>query len=206
MAQWQDIAQAHHSRPPAIDGLHQLQADAKDLSAPAILLSAPDGIGAATPASLLLNSGAAMYLQSQNDINLAADQHLSAHAKKGISLLAQREGMRLVSGEGPLEIQSHGDLMNLIAQQDITVQSVQGRLKLLSEKGITLGSGDAAIHLDPVEGILLDSHSKIRSRGQHIWEGPAGQRFPLMVLPKSVCEECLKKARNNAIGLLTRQG
>jgi type VI secretion system secreted protein VgrG len=206
MAQWQDIAQAHHSRPPAIDGLHQLQADAKDLSAPAILLSAPDGIGAATPASLLLNSGAAMYLQSQNDINLAADQHLSAHAKKGISLLAQREGMRLVSGEGPLEIQSHGDLMNLIAQQDITVQSVQGRLKLLSEKGITLGSGDAAIHLDPVEGILLDSHSKIRSRGQHIWEGPGGQRFPLMVLPKSVCEECLKKARNNANGLLMRQG
>ncbi|WP_256591177.1 MULTISPECIES: DUF2345 domain-containing protein, partial [unclassified Pseudomonas] len=59
-----------------------------------------DGIGAVTPAGLLLDSGEGMYLQSQDDINLAADQRLSAHAKKGISLLAQREGMRLVSGEG----------------------------------------------------------------------------------------------------------
>ncbi|PMZ83935.1 MULTISPECIES: type VI secretion system Vgr family protein, partial [unclassified Pseudomonas] len=206
MAQWQEIAQAHNSRPPAIEGLHQLQADAKDLSAPAILLSAPDGIGAVTPVSLLLDSGDAMYLQSQDDINLAAEQHLSAHAKKSISLLAQREGMRLVSGEGPLDIESHGGPMNLFAQQDISVQSVQGRLDLLAEKGIRLGTGNVGIHLDPNEGLLFESHTKIRYRGQHIWEGPGGQRIPLMVLPKSVCEECLKKARNKAIGLLMRQG
>jgi len=206
MAQWQDIAQAHNSRPPAIDGLQQLQTDAKDLSAPAILLSAPDGIGAVTPASLLLNSGDGMYLQSRDDIHLAADQRLSAHAKKGISLLAQREGMRLVSGEGPLEIESHGDLMNLIAQRDITVQSVQGELQLLAKKGITLGSGEALIRLSPTDGILFDSPTKLLSRGQHVWEGPGGQRFPLMELPKSVCEECLQKARKNAIGLLMRQG
>lgn len=206
MAEWQDIARAHNSRPPAIDGLQQLQANAKDLTAPAILLSAPDGIGAVTPASLLLGSGDAMHLQSQDDINVAAEQHLSAHAKKSISLLARRDGMRLVSGEGPLDIESHGGPMNLFAQQDINVQSVQGRLKLLSEIGITLGTGDVAIHLDPNEGLLFESHTKIRSRGQHIWEGPGGQRFPLMVLPKSVCEDCLKKAQSRAIGLLTRQG
>ncbi|WP_413704562.1 type VI secretion system Vgr family protein [Pseudomonas sp. Pseusp16] len=206
MAQWQEIAQAHNSRPPAIEGLHQLQADAQDLSAPAILLSAPDGIGAVTPAALLLESGDGMYLQSQDDINFAAEQHLSAHAKKGISLLAQREGMRLVSGEGPLDIESHGGPMNLFAQQDINVQSVQGHLKLLAEKSITLGTGDVGIYLDPNEGLLFESHTKIRSRGQHIWEGPGGQRIPLMVLPKSVCEDCLKKAQKRAIGLLTRQG
>ncbi|RAI65510.1 type VI secretion system tip protein VgrG [Pseudomonas fluorescens] len=206
MAQWQEIAQAHNSRPPAIEGLQQLQEDAKDLSAPAILLSAPDGIGAVTPASLLLDSGDAMYLQSQDDINLAAEQHLSAHTKKSISLLAQREGMRLVSGEGPLDIESHGGPMNLFAQQDINVQSVQGHLKLLAEKSITLGTGDVGIYLDPNEGLLFESHTKIRSRGQHIWEGPGGQRIPLMVLPKSVCEDCLKKAQKRAIGLLTRQG
>ncbi|HEF4762986.1 TPA: type VI secretion system tip protein VgrG [Pseudomonas putida] len=206
MAQWQDIAQAHNSRPPAIDGLHQLQTDAKDLTAPAILLSAPDGIGAVTPASLLLGSGDAMHLQSQDDLNLAAEQHLSAHAKKSISLLARRDGMRLVSGEGPLDIESHGGPMSLFAQQDIKVQSVQGRLDLLAENGIRLGTGNVGIHLDPDEGLLFESHTKIRYRGQHIWEGPGGQRIPLMVLPKSVCEECLKKARENAIGLLMRQG
>jgi type VI secretion system secreted protein VgrG len=204
MAQWQDIAQAHNSRPPAIEGLHQLQANAKDLTAPAILLSAPDGIGAVTPASLLLDSGDAMHLQSQDDINVAAGQHLSAHAKKSISLLAQREGMRLVSGEGPLDIESHGGPMNLFAQQDINVQSVQGHMKFLAEKSITFGTGNVSIHLDPEEGLLFESHTKIRSRGQHIWEGPGGQHFPLMVLPKSVCEECLKIAQAEAAGAVMR--
>ncbi|MEG1042623.1 MAG: type VI secretion system tip protein VgrG, partial [Pseudomonas sp.] len=110
MVEWQDIAQAHHSRQPAIAGLSQLQADAQALKGPAILLSAPKGIAALTPASLLLKSGDALYVQSHDEINLAAGQRLSAHASQGISLLAQQEGMRLVSGKGPLEIESHGDL------------------------------------------------------------------------------------------------
>jgi type VI secretion system secreted protein VgrG len=204
MADWQEIAQAHHSRQPAIDGLRQLQADAKDLTAPAILLSAPKGIGAVTPASLLLNSGDSMYLQSQGEINLAAGQRLSAHANQGVSLLAQQEGMRLVSGKGPLEIESHGDLLNLIAQQDITMQSVQGHLQLTAKKGITLASGDNFIRIDPSDGISLESSTKLKSRGQHIWEGPGGQSFLLPTLPKSVCEECLKIAQAEAAGAVMR--
>jgi type VI secretion system secreted protein VgrG len=204
MADWQEIAQAHHSRQPAIDGLRQLQADAKDLTAPAILLSAPSGIGAVTPASLLFKSGDAMYLQSQDEINLAAAQRLSAHANQGISLLAQQEGMRLVSGKGPLEIESHGDLLNLIAQQDITMQSVQGHLQLTAQKSITLACGDNFIRIDSNEGISQESSTKLKSRGQHIWEGPGGQSFPLMVLPKSVCEECLKIAQTEAAGAVMR--
>ncbi|MBU5201644.1 DUF2345 domain-containing protein, partial [Vibrio cholerae] len=90
---------------PAIDGLQQLQKDAKDLTAPAILLSAPKGIGAVTPASLLINSGEALYVQSNDEINLAAAQRLSIQANQAISLLAQQEGLRLVSGKGPLEIE-----------------------------------------------------------------------------------------------------
>lgn len=77
---------------------------------------------------------------------------------------------------------------------------------MLAKKGITLGSGEALIRLSPTDGILFDSPTKLLSRGQHVWEGPGGQRFPLMELPKSVCEECLQKARKNAIGLLMRQG
>lgn len=204
MAQWQDIARAHHSRPPAIDGLRQLQADAKDLSAPAILLSAPRGIGVLTPSSVLLNSGDAMHLQSQDDINLAADQHLSAHAKKSISLLSQEEGMRLVSGKGPLDIESHGDLMNLIARGDLTLQSVDGELRLLARKRVLLGAGDHFIRVDSNDGIRLVSATKLISEGEHIWQGPGGQSFPLPVLPKSVCEECLKIAQAEAAGAVMR--
>ncbi|WP_339505521.1 DUF2345 domain-containing protein, partial [Pseudomonas sp. RL_105y_Pfl2_101] len=206
MADWQDIAQAHHSRKPDLGGLQQFQADAKDLKAAAILLSAPKGIGAVTPASLLLKSGDALYLQSQDQINLAAAKHLSAHANQGISLLAQQEGMRLVSGKGPLEIESHGDVLDLKAQQDISVQSVQGHVQVTAKNGITLACGGGFIRINPSGAIDIHSPGKLNLKGQHVWELPAGQSFALADLPQSVCKECLEKARKNAVGLLPREG
>jgi type VI secretion system secreted protein VgrG len=205
MADWQEIAQAHHSRQPAIDGLHRFQVDAKDLKGSAILLSAPKGIGAVTPASLLLNSGDALYLQSQDEINLAAAQRLSAHANQGISLLAQQEGIRLVSGKGPLEIESHGDVLNLIAQQDITVQSSQGHLQLTAKNGITLGCGGGYIRITPSGEIQIHGPGLISIKGQHRFNPPASEDFALPELPGSVCKECLKKARAAAQGFVLRE-
>ncbi|BAN45892.1 type VI secretion system Vgr family protein [Metapseudomonas resinovorans] len=200
MANWRDIADSHHSRPPAVDGLTQLRADAKGLAGSAILLSAPQGIGAVTPASLLLRSGDSLYVQSQEEINLAAAQRLSVQANQAISLLAQQEGMRLVSGKGPLEIESHGDLLNLIAQQDITVQSVQGHLQLTAKNGITLACGGGYIRITPSGAIDIHSPGTLNLKGRHVWEKPASQSFPLPELPQSVCEECLKAARKAAEG------
>ncbi|MBV7545609.1 type VI secretion system tip protein VgrG [Pseudomonas sp. PDM26] len=205
IAYWQDIAQAHHSRQPTLDGLQQLQTAAKDLADAAILLSAPKGIAAVTPASLLFNSGDALHLQSGDDINLAAVQRLLAHAIQGISLLAQQGGLRLVSGKGPLEIESHGDLMNLIAQHDITMQSVQGHLQLTARNGITLGSGEGCIRITPQGRIQFISPEVIDFYGRCIFGPPAGEAFPLPELPGSVCKECLKKAQANAQGFVLRE-
>ncbi|MHC8318616.1 type VI secretion system Vgr family protein [Pseudomonas sp. LB3P31] len=205
IADCQVTAEAHHSRPPDIQGLRQFQTDADDLKAPAILLSAPKGIGVLTPASLLLRSGNALYLQSNDEINLAAAHRLSAHANQGISLLAQQEGMRLVSGKGPLEIESHGDLLNLIAQQDITMQSVQGHLQLTAKNGITLGCGGAYIRITAQGEIQIHGPNLICVKGQYKQSPPAGGNFPLPELPGSVCKECLKKAQAEAVGFLLRE-
>ncbi|KPN90927.1 type VI secretion system Vgr family protein [Pseudomonas nunensis] len=204
IADWQNIAPAHRSRQPAIHGLQQFQDNAKDLSAAAILLSAPKGIGAVTPASLLLKSGEALYVQSDDEINLAAAQRLSIHASQAISLLAQQEGMRLVSGKGPVDIESHGDAMNLIAQHDITVQSVQGHLQLTAKNGITLGCGGAYIRLTPQGEIQIHGPGLISIKGQHRLNPGTSEEFPLPELPGSVCKECLKKAQTAAQGFVPR--
>ncbi|WP_457970480.1 type VI secretion system tip protein VgrG [Pseudomonas sp. R4-84] len=204
MAEWQDIAQAHHSRKPDLRGLEQLQADAKDLSAAAILLSAPQGIGAVTPASLLLKSGDALYLQSHNEINLAAAKRLSAHANQGISLLAQQEGLRLVSGKGPLDIESHGDGLGMKAQQDITVQSVQGHVQVTAKNGLTLACGGGFIRITAEGEIQIHSPGLVSIKGKHRLDRPGGETFPLPELPGSVCKECLKRASAAAQGFMPR--
>ncbi|WET13142.1 type VI secretion system tip protein VgrG [Pseudomonas sp. D3] len=204
IADWQAIAQSHHSRKPAIDGLQQFQDNAKDLNASAILLSAPKGIGAVTPECLLLKSGNAMYVQSNDEINLAAAQRLSVHANQAISLLAQQEGMRLVSGKGPLEIESHGDVMKLIAQQDITLQTVQGHLQLTAKNGITLGCGGGYIRITPQGEIQIHGPGLISIKGKHRLNPGTSEEFPLPQLPSSVCKECLKKAQAAAQGFVPR--
>ncbi|KGE64853.1 type VI secretion system Vgr family protein, partial [Pseudomonas fluorescens] len=205
IADWQEIAQAHRSRQPSIEGLQQFQDSAKDLKAPAMLFSAPKGIGAVTPASMLLKSGKSLYLQSREEINLAAARRLSVHANEAISLLAQQEGMRLVSGKGPLEIESHGDVMKLIARQDITLQSVQGHLQLTAKNGITLGCGGAYIRLTPKGDIQIHGPGLISIKGKHRLNPGTSEQFPLPELPGSVCKECLKKAHAAAQGFVRRE-
>ena len=205
MVDWQEVTQAHQSRQPDINGLRQLQTDAKNLQGSAILLSAPKGIGAVTPASMLLKSGKALYLQSDEELNLAASKRLSVNAKQSISMLAQQEGMRLVSGKGPLEIESHGDVLGLTALQDITVQSVQGHLQLTAKNGITLGCGGAYIRITAQGEIHIHGPSLLSFKGQHRYNPPTSENFPLPELPGSVCKECLKKAQAAAQGFVPRE-
>ncbi|PWU29047.1 type VI secretion system tip protein VgrG [Pseudomonas sp. RW407] len=204
LKQWQDIAQAHHSREASSDGLHDLLAQGKTLQGPAILLSAPKGIAAVTPASLLLGSNQSMYLQSQDEIDLTAAQRMALQSNQAMSLLAQREGMRLVSGKGPIEIESHGDILNAIAQQDITVQSVQGHLQLTAKNGITLACGGGYIRITPSGAIDVHSPGQLLLKGRHVWEDPTSQDYPLPELPQSICEDCLKRAQKKAMGLMAR--
>jgi type VI secretion system secreted protein VgrG len=200
MADWQTVAHAHHSQKPSLDGLQQFQRDAKDLQGPAILLNAPKGIGAVTPGNLLLHSGGALNVQSGDELNLAAAEGMFAHANKRISLLAQQDGMRLVSGKGPLEIESHGDILNVIAQQDITVQSTEGHLQLTAKNGITLGCGGGYIRITPSGDIQIHGPGLVSIKGQHRVNAPESEAFPLPELPSSVCRECAKRATSLGLG------
>ncbi|MCM8913540.1 type VI secretion system tip protein VgrG [Pseudomonas inefficax] len=205
LAQWSQIAQTHRSRQPDVEALSRFEAEAKNLKGSAILLSAPDGIGAVTPASLLLKSGEALSVQTDEELNLTAGKRLFAHSGQGISLLAQLQGMRLVSGKGPLEIESHGDLLNLIAQQDITVQSVDGHIQLTAKKGITLGCGGGYIRITDQGEIQIHSPGLISLKGKHRFNPPAGEAFELPELPGAVCKECLKRAQAAAQGFVLRE-
>jgi type VI secretion system secreted protein VgrG len=112
--------------------------------------------------------------------------------------------MRLVSGEGPLEIESHGDVMKLIAQQDITMQTVQGHLQLTAKNGITLGCGGAYIRITPQGEIQIHGPGLISIKGKHRFNPATSEEFPLPQLPSSVCKECLKKAQAAAQGFVPR--
>lgn len=195
---WQEIARTHYNTPPDISTLKQFVGKAVNLASPVLLMSAPKGIGIVTAETTLLQSGKGLYLQSASDIALASGNRLSVNTKNAISLLSHREGMRMVSVKGPLEIESHGDTLALTSLKDITVQSTQGHLQLTAKNGITLGCGGGYIRLTPQGEIHLHSPSLLSFKGTHKMQGPAGETFPLPDLPTSICKDCLIHAQELA--------
>ncbi|WP_439412447.1 DUF2345 domain-containing protein, partial [Enterobacter ludwigii] len=204
ITEWGSIAQRHHNFSPDAGALRDFISQADQLKTPALLMSSPGGIASVTPETALLFSGSGLYLQSLGEVNIATAQRYSVNAAGAISMLAQQEGMRLISATGPLVAESHADELSLTALKDITIQTVQGHLQLIAKNGITLGSGGASIHLTPQGEIQIHGPGKISLKGQHSMQGPATEDFPLPELPSSVCKECLKKAQEEAMGVVVR--
>ncbi|HGK3903998.1 TPA: type VI secretion system Vgr family protein [Klebsiella pneumoniae] len=205
VTEWGSITQTHHNVIPDTGPLSALTTGASDLKQPTLLMSAPQGIAAVTPETTLLHSGNGLYLQSLGEVNITTAQRCSLNASQAISLLAQQEGMRLVSAKGPLQVESHGDILSLTALKDITVQSTQGHLQLTAKNGITLGCGGAYIRLTPQGEVQIHGPGVISLKGQHDLQGPVSEEFPLPELPASVCKECLKKALALAQGFVPRE-
>lgn len=205
VTEWGSITQTHHNVIPDTGPLSALTTGASDLKQPTLLMSAPQGIAAVTPETTLLHSGKGLYLQSLGEVNITTAQRCSLNASQAISLLAQQEGMRLVSAKGPLQVESHGDILSLTALKDITVQSTQGHLQLTAKNGITLGCGGAYIRLTPQGEVQIHGPGVISLKGQHDLQGPVSEEFPLPELPASVCKECLKKAQALAQGFVPRE-
>ncbi len=205
VTEWGSITQTHHNVIPDTGPLSALTTGTSDLKQPTLLMSAPQGIAAVTPETTLLHSGNGLYLQSLGEVNITTAQRCSLNASQAISLLAQQEGMRLVSAKGPLEVESHGEILSLTALKDITVQSTQGHLQLTAKNGITLGCGGAYIRLTPQGEVQIHGPGVISLKGQHDLQGPVSEAFPLPELPASVCKECLKKAQALAQGFVPRE-
>lgn len=202
---WSRIAQTHNNFPPDTAALTQFVEKANQLKKPVLLMSAPEGVGTVTPESILLHSGNGLYMQSIGEVSLASERRLSVNSTQALSLLSRKEGVRLVSAKGPLNIESHGDILSLTSLQDVTIQSTQGHLQLTAKKGITLGCGGAYIRLTPQGEIEIHGPGLLSLKGQHNFLGPASEDFPLPELPSSVCQECLKRAQGRLQGFVSRE-
>lgn len=205
VAGWGSVTQTHHNVSPTVDPLSKLASGASELKDPTLLMSAPNGVASVTPEAALLHSGKGLYLQSLGEVNISAGQRYSVNAEQAISFLSRQEGIRLVSGKGPLDVESHGDVLSVTALKDVTVQSTQGHLQLTAKNGITLACGGAYIQLTPAGEVKVHGPGLLSLKGQHKWEGPASQDYPLPELPSSVCKECLKKAQELAQGFVPRE-
>ncbi|SAK82953.1 Rhs element Vgr protein [Caballeronia catudaia] len=64
-----------------------------------------------------------------------------------MSIFAQRLGLKLFAAKGPVEIQAQSDAMSLVADKDVTIASVNGKVTVAAAKELVLECGGAFVQL-----------------------------------------------------------
>jgi type VI secretion system secreted protein VgrG len=88
--------------------------------------------------------------------------------------------------------------MEIMAEQDVTVTSTQGKVTIAGKREILLTSGGGYIRLkDGNIDIHCPGIVSIRAK-KHDWAGPTRMDVAYPQFPGSVCVECMLKARASA--------
>jgi type VI secretion system VgrG family protein len=163
---------------------------------PHLQLSAPSGIAATTPASVVFSSGTSTVVSAGQDINLAA-QGASFHGvSRGISLFTygkasnadkpnKETGIRLHAASGKVSSQSQAGPSRLTADKAVTVASVTKTVTVAARKHVLLTAQGAYLKLEG-GNIELHGPGKIAFKAaMKELAGPNSSKPVLPVLPQA---------------------
>ena len=140
-------AQSAKAEPADTDVQQQMKDDLDGLKKPGLLMG--------TPASAALVAGQGMQFSAQDSINAVAGKNadwsvlkrFTVAAGEKISLFAQKLGVKIFAAKGPVEFQAQGGPMSFIADKDVNVASVNGKVNLAAAKEIILECGGAFVRI-----------------------------------------------------------
>jgi uncharacterized protein (DUF2345 family) len=133
--------------PADTDAQKQVNDELNGLKEPGLLVSAPASIG--------IVSGRGVQVVAQDNISAVAGKNVDVSAVKrftmaageAVSMFAQKLGIKLFAGKGPVQIQAQSDALSLLADRDVTVSSVNGKVDIAAAKELILECDGAFVKL-----------------------------------------------------------
>ncbi|MGM3411930.1 type VI secretion system Vgr family protein [Ralstonia holmesii] len=165
------------------DATQPNQAPVERFGQPWLVAESPSSIALASQATTTIYAGRHLHGTAQADWHLAAGNVVAAAAAKGISLFAQRNGIRAIAEGGPVSIQAHTDALAVLADKAVTVTSSTDSVEILAQQNIVLHGGDSMIRLEG-NAITFETSGLLSVKGAgHPLVGPGGQAAALPALP-----------------------
>ena len=124
------------------------EAAVEKFGAPLIVAEAPSSILMSSPASTAVFAGEQLHIVTQGDSHYAAAHTLSQVSGKSSTLYTHEGGLEAVAANGPLSIQAHTDQLELLADKEVTVVSVNDSISINAKIKIVLKAGQTSITLD----------------------------------------------------------
>ena len=146
--------------------------DASDGGAPAIAISAPEGIGISTPKAVVSYAGTNVDTVAQKNLQMSAGQSAIFNAGKGISLFAQGDGIDVIANQGKILLQSQSDETELNAAKDMKLTATEGKVIAMAKEIVLVAEDGSFIKIGG--GITLGSNGTITHHGASFpFKGPS---------------------------------
>jgi type VI secretion system secreted protein VgrG len=116
--------------------------------APLIVAESPTSILVTSPANTAVYAAEQLHIVTQGDSHYAAAHTLSSISGKSSTLYSHEGGIEAVAGNGPLSIQAHTDKLELLADKEVTVVSVNDSISINAKTKVVMKAGQTSITLD----------------------------------------------------------
>jgi type VI secretion system secreted protein VgrG len=150
-----------------------------------VLFDSAANINWASPASSVIHAGQQLHWISQSDLHFASGYTASLAAEKAVSFFTHSGGMKAIAANGPISLEAHTDQLELLADAEVTIVSVNANIKIEANQKIVLQAGQSAITLEG-GNITFACPGKFAVLGsKHGFDSGARQSAELAKLPSS---------------------
>lgn len=111
-------------------------------------IDSADSINLATPASTLLFAGEQLHWTSGSDLHLTAAETYSSVAANATTLFTREGGIKAIAGNGDVTLQANTGELEILADKEVVVISVNDGIEIKANKKIVLHAGQSSVVLE----------------------------------------------------------
>jgi len=150
---------------------------------PTLTLDTPSTLAQITGAGIAAFSGQDSSWITQGDWQETAAHTFSLVAGRTASWYAHDNGIQVKAANGPVSLQAHTDRLEILADQDVQVLSVNDEIVISAQKKIELVGGDSSITLEGGDITFKTPGSFVVKAAMHDWNSAGGGEASLPNLP-----------------------
>jgi type VI secretion system secreted protein VgrG len=154
-------------------GARTLDASApvEKFAAPLVLLDSAASINWATPASTVLFAGEQLHWTTHSDLHMAAAYTVSTVSAEATGLYSHEGGIQAFAGNGPVSLRAHAGELEILADKEVTVISVNDSIEVKASQKIVLQAGQSSITLDGSNITFACPGNFTVKGGKHVFDG-----------------------------------
>ncbi|UQV44681.1 type VI secretion system tip protein VgrG [Janthinobacterium lividum] len=167
-----------------------------------IAIAARAGLGVLASQDIQLANGETTSLMSGQDTQFVGGGQLRVHSGQAIGALAgvvkageNNIGLQLIAAKQAIDLQAQADVLNVQAREEVNIVSAAAHIDWAAAKSIRLSTAGGANITIEGGNITVQCPGKITVHaGKKSFSGPSRESYPLPVMPRSICKECLLNA------------